>query len=106
MPQMDVTITHSINRGEPIRTERTVTVSQEELRQFIPHPPSGGGSWAYVKEAEGLVGSILKDEHFPDEVTPIEEVSDLERLGVTALSYSFESPDAGSNMGSTPLYGD
>lgn len=106
MPTMDVTITHSINRGEPIRTERTVTVSQEELRQFIPHLSSSGGGWAYVKEAEGLICSILKDEHFPDEVTPIEEVSDLERLGVTALSYSFDSPDAGSNMGSIPIYAD
>lgn len=104
MPQMDVTITHSVNRGEPIRTERTVTVSQEELRQFIPRTPSGGGGWAYVKEAEGLVCSILKDEHFRDEPTPIEEISDLGRLGVTALSYSFDSRDAGSNMGSIPIY--
>jgi len=104
MPQMDVTITFSINRDDPIRIGRKIDVSQEELLQFIPHPPSGGGGWAYVKEAEALICSIMKAEQFPDEVTPIEEISDLERLGVTALAYSFDSPDAGSNMGSIPIY--
>lgn len=106
MPQMDVTITHSFKDDDPVRTERTITVSQEELEQFIPPPPSGGGGWAYVKEAEELICSILKEEHFPDEITPIEEVKDLQRLGVTALSFSFDSLGAGSNMGSVLIYAD
>lgn len=104
MPQMDITITYSINRRDPVRIERTMDVSQEELLQFIPRPPADGGGWAHVKEAEALICSIMKAELFPDEVTPVEEIRDLARLGVTALAYSFDSPDAGSNMGSIPIY--
>jgi hypothetical protein len=107
MPNMDVRITCSINGGEPIHTERTVTVSQEELMQFIPPSPSNAGAgWPYVKKAEALICSILKEAVFQDEVTPIEEISDLQRIGVTALSYSFDSMEAGSNMGSIPIYAD
>jgi hypothetical protein len=104
MPDMDVGITCSIKRGEPIHIERTVTVTKEELAQFIPPVSSGGGGWAYAKEAEAFICSIVKEELFPDEVTPIEEMSDLKRIGVTALQYSFDSTEAGSNMGSIPIY--
>ncbi len=106
MPKMDVSITYSINRSSPIPVGRTINVSQEELLQFIPHPPSAGGGWSYAKEAEALICSIVKEEQFPDEVTPVEEIRDLQRLGITALSYSFDSPDAGSNMGSIAIYAD
>jgi hypothetical protein len=104
MPKMDVLIHCSIKDGEENRIERTVDVSQDNLEQLIPPSPAGGGGgWPYWREAEQLVCSIIKEELFPDEVTPIQDLNDLRRLGVTAMHYSFDHEVRG-NMGSRAIY--
>lgn len=106
MPVMDVRIVCGVAGAEPVRIERKVPVSQVELEQLIPPSPSGGsGGWAYWREAEVLVCSIVKEELFPDEVTPIETLEDLRGLGVNSLNYSFDHPERGS-MGSPAIYPD
>lgn len=104
MPKMSVRISCQINRGETSLRERTVEVSEEQLVQFIPPSPAGGGGgWPYWREAEALVCTIVKEDLFPDEVTSVQELDDLRRLGVTSLAYGFDHEVRG-HMGSHAIY--
>lgn len=48
MPKMSVRISCQINRGETSLRERTVEVSEEQLVQFIPPSPAGGGEAGHI----------------------------------------------------------
>lgn len=50
-----------------------------------------------------MVCSILKEELFQDEVTPIQNADDLRRIGVTSLSAAFENEQRGM-IGTTPIH--
>lgn len=104
MPNMDVRITCSIRGGDETKIERTVEVSEEDLMQFLPPSPAGGsGGWPYWREAEVLICSIVKEELFPDEMTPVQDLNDLRRLGVTSMAYAFDHEVRG-HMGSHAIY--
>jgi hypothetical protein len=96
MPSVDIRIYCGIRGAAPIAINRTVEIGQEEVEQMLPPSPSGGaGTWPYWRDAERLVCSILKEELFQDEVTPIQEADDLRRIGVTDLSAVFENEERG-----------
>lgn len=106
MPNVDVRISCGIRGAVPANISRTVTAGPEEFDVFFPTDPDGWGYWPRRKEAEALICSILKEELFSDEVTLVQEESDLRRLGVTYLSFVFDSADWHSNMSTTLIYGE
>lgn len=106
MISVDIKISCAIRGAAPISIVRTTTVSQENLDMFFPRPAHtrgsyGWGYWPRREETERLVYSILKEELFKDEVTPIQSESDLRRLGVTHLSLEFDSKDVQQGMNAT-----
>jgi hypothetical protein len=101
MPSVDIRIYYSIREVAADPISRTISVGQEDLDIFFPPSSQGWGYWPRRQEAEDLAYSILKEEVFQDEVTPIENEGDLRRLGVTLLKLSFDSKDVGHNMGTT-----
>lgn len=104
MEQMSVRVYYSLKGIEETLIERTVDVSEEELVQLIPPSPSGGSAgWPYWREAEELVCSIVKEEVFPDELTPVRDTEALRRLGVTSLAYAFDHEVQG-HIGSRPIH--
>ncbi|TQK00168.1 hypothetical protein [Herbaspirillum sp. SJZ107] len=104
MEKMSVRIYYSLKEADETLIERTVDVSEEDLVELIPSSPSGnGGGWPYWREAEALVCSIVKEEVFPDELTPVDDMKVLRQLGVTSLSFAFDHEVRG-HISSQPLH--
>jgi hypothetical protein len=83
--------------------ERTITVGEETLDHLFPRgTPGQGVGWprAYRDEAVQLVCAILKDAIFQDEITAVETLEDLKRLGTDRLHVNFK---AGQISASVPL---
>lgn len=101
MTDVDVRIYCGLN-GAPPKAEpisRTITLAEEDEDLFFPRTSDKWDYWPRRKEAENLICSILKEELFPDEITPIEDENDLRRLGVTFLKVAFDNKN--NHMGST-----
>lgn len=101
MPKVDIRISCGVDSTSPATYERTITVSEQDLEIFFPRSTNGWGYWPRRKEAEALICSILREERFHDEVTSVQDEEDLRRIGVTYLSFSFNSKDVGHNMSTT-----
>lgn len=92
MPTLHAKITCSFNGASKVETERTITIDQEAKERFFPYIPSGEGRGfprAYQDEMIRLTCALLRDTVFPDEITPVETLADLGRMGVSYLHIDF-----------------
>lgn len=94
MPDLNVQISCSIKGAVKVETSCTMSVSKETLERIFPYTPDGWGGWprTHAKEVEKLVASLIKEKFFPDELMPIEDVDDLQRMQVAALDVMFTAP--------------
>lgn len=101
MPDLNVHITGSFRGASPMEMERTITVSEETLGHLFPPGTSGeavGWPRAYRDEAVRLVCAILKDAIFQDEITAVETLEDLKRLGTNRLHVHFETSQISASV--------
>lgn len=96
MPKLDAKITCSFNGASRAETERTITIDEKAKDRFFPPIQSGGGRGfprAYHDELVKLTCAMLRDAFFPDEITPVDTLADLNRIGVSYLHVIFKLDD-------------
>lgn len=92
MHTLHAQITCSFRGASRVETERSISIDQKSKERFFPPIQSGQGRGlpqAYLDEMVKVVCSILRDAFFPDEITPVETLDDLKRIGVDYLNVIF-----------------
>lgn len=105
MPYLEMQITCSFRGASRVEMERTISVEEKTLEHLFPEITSGQGvGWPHAHKAEAvsLVCAVLRDAFFADEVTTIDTLEDLKRLGTDYLHVNFRS---GRSSASVPLIG-
>jgi len=92
MHSLHAHITCSFRGASRIETDRTISIDKETKERFFPPIASGQGKGlprAYQDEMVGVVCSMLRDAFFPDEISPVETLDDLKRIGADYLHVVF-----------------
>lgn len=83
MPLLQLRVAYRMHGGAEVQTSGAVLVKEGELTKLFPKSSLAGAGLAHKALLEIYVASLMRRTVFPDEITPIENGADLNRLGVS-----------------------